>query len=216
MERGARPEMRFRTTRPIQFLFPQIRWQGPSPHVYLTFDDGPHPEATPRVLKELSDHGVKGTFFLLGSNVERFPHLAKQIASEGHTLGNHTFDHPSLLFKSARFVADQINRTQESIRHHTGVTARYFRAPYGLGGATMYKSAKEQGHEVVYWDIDPGDYEGNILPETIVRRSFRSLRPGSILLFHDNDRTKDLIGGTLRLFFEAARARQLTFASLPA
>lgn len=208
--------MRFNTTRPIQFLFPQIRWTGPAHHVYLTFDDGPHPVATPRVLRELSDHGVKATFFLLGSNVERFPDLAKQIVSEGHTVGNHAFDHASLLFKSARFVADQIGRTRESIRRHTGVTARYFRAPYGFGGPTMYNTAKEQGHEVVFWDIDPGDYGKDTAPETIVRRSISTLRPGSIVLFHDNDRTKDRVSAVLKLFFQSARDRQITFAPLPA
>lgn len=208
--------MRFTTTRPIQFLFPQIRWNGPAHHVYLTFDDGPHPVATPRVLRELSDHGVKATFFVLGSNVERFPDLAARVASEGHTIGNHTFDHPYLLFRSARFIAEQINRTQEAIRRHTGVETRYFRPPYGLGGPAMHNSAKEQGQEVVYWDIDPGDYEKNVAPEAIVRRAIRSLRPGSIVLFHDNDRTKDRVTPLLKLFFEAARDRQITFAPLPA
>ncbi|MEX1138940.1 MAG: polysaccharide deacetylase family protein [Bacteroidota bacterium] len=206
--------MRFITTKPLQILFPQIRWKGPADHVYLTFDDGPHPVATPLVLRELSDRGVKATFFLLGSNVERFPELAKQIAAEGHTIGNHTFDHPSLLFKSHRLISDQIDRTQDAIRRHTGLTARYFRPPYGLGGPAMYKTAKKLGHEVVYWDVDSGDHE-NIASGTIALRSTRSLHPGSIVLFHDNDRTKDRVTDVLRSFFEIAQGRNFTFAPLP-
>ncbi|MEX2115523.1 MAG: polysaccharide deacetylase family protein [Bacteroidota bacterium] len=207
--------MRFITTKPLQILFPQIRWKGPTDHVYLTFDDGPHPVATPIVLRQLSERGVKATFFLLGSNVERFPDLASQIASQGHTIANHTFDHPSLLFKSPSFVSDQIDRTREAIQRSTGKTTRYFRPPYGLGGPTMYRTAREHHHEVVYWDVDPGDHENHVA-ETIARRSAGPLCPGSIVLFHDNERTKLRIAEVLKLFFEIAGRRHFNFAPLPA
>ncbi len=165
-------------------------------------------------MRELSERGIKATFFLLGSNVERFPGLASQIASEGHTLANHTFDHPSLLFRSSNYVSDQIQRTQGAIQRHTGVTTRYFRPPYGHGGPTMYRTARNHGHEVVYWDVDSGDHEP-LVPETIAQRSARPMRPGSIVLFHDNERTKDRIADVLRSFFEIAGRRQVHFAPLP-
>ena len=206
--------MRFITTKPFQVLFPQIRWKGPTEHVYLTFDDGPHPIATPIVLKTLSERGVKATFFLIGSNVERFPDLAAQIVAQGHTIANHTYDHRALLFRNSRFVSEQIERTREIIRHHTGMTTRYFRPPYGLGGPTMYRAAVKHGHEVVFWDIDSGDHE-NRSSETVARRSANPLRPGSIVLFHDNDDTKSRIGDILSTFFEIAGHRHTTFAQLP-
>jgi peptidoglycan/xylan/chitin deacetylase (PgdA/CDA1 family) len=206
--------MRFNTTRPIQILFPQIRWKGPTDHVYLTFDDGPHPVATPNVLEMLSSRGIKATFFLLGANVERHPELAARIAAQGHTIANHTYDHSPLLFRSPRYVSDQIERTREAIRNHTGVTTRYFRPPYGLGGPTMFRTAKRHDHEVVYWDVDPGDFTDHPA-EVIARRTAAPLLPGSIVLLHDNEQTKSRIGDVLRHFFALADRGQTAFAPLP-
>jgi len=206
--------MRFITTKPLQILFPQLRWTGPTDHVYLTFDDGPHPIATPIALQMLSERGVKATFFLVGANVERFPELAAQIASQGHTIANHTYDHPFLLFRRSSFVSEQIEKTQEAIRRHTGATTRYFRPPYGLGGHAMCKAARKHGHEVVFWNVDPGDHE-NRSPATIARRFNNTLRPGSIVLVHDNENTKARIADVLRSFFEIADRKQFQFAPLP-
>jgi len=206
--------MRFITTKPLQILFPQVRWTGPTDHVYLTFDDGPHPITTPIALQILSERGVKATFFLIGSHVERFPELAARIASQGHTIANHTYDHPSLLFRRSIFVSEQIEKAQEIIRRNTGATTRHFRPPYGLGGPTMYKAARKHGHEVVFWDVDPGDHE-NRAPATIARRLTHTLRPGSIVLFHDNENTKARIADVLRSFFEIADRGQFHFAALP-
>lgn len=207
--------MRFYTTKPLQFLFPQVLWRGPSDHVYLTFDDGPHPVATPFVLQELSQHGIKATFFLLGSCVEQHPDLARRIVAEGHTIGNHTYDHVSLLFRDGQFTGDQITRTRDVIRKHTGITTKYFRPPFGHGSPTTYRVSKEHGHEVVMWDVDPGDWQP-VSPDVIISRSIGAVDPGSIVLFHDNDNTQNKIAGILRPLISNIRSRNLHFAPLPA
>ena len=206
--------MRFYTTKPLQFLFPQIMWKGPTDAVYLTFDDGPHPIATPFALQDLSLHGIKATFFLLGSNVERQPDLAKRIVAEGHTLGNHGYDHTSLLFRDSTFVADQITRTSELIQKYTGVITRYFRPPFGHANPITYRTARDQKHEIVMWDVDSGDWE-DVDADTIVRRSVHGVAPGSILLFHDNDHTQHKVNEILMPFIGQVRARNLRFAPLP-
>lgn len=187
--------MTLTTTRPLQFLFPRIRWTGPAPGLYLTFDDGPHPEATPRVLDILAARGIKALFFLIGANVRKHPALARRIASEGHAIGNHTYDHPRLLFKPDDYHRDQIVRTNDALHDATGVVPRYFRPPYGWMGPAAYRTAHRLGQEIVLWDVDSGDFRGSV--SASVARTIRSVRAGSIVLFHDNEHTASLVGDIL-------------------
>lgn len=205
--------MTLTTTRPFQFLFPRIRWVGPSTGIYLTFDDGPHPEATPRVLDILAARGVKAAFFLIGANVHKFPALARRIASEGHVLGNHTYDHSLMLFKPDDHHADQIVRARETIRDATGVRTRHFRPPYGWMGPAAYRTARNLGHEIVLWDVDSGDFQGSI-GKSIVRTT-RSVRPGSIVLLHDNEHTATMIGDLLTGVLDRLSRHRHTFDVLP-
>jgi peptidoglycan/xylan/chitin deacetylase (PgdA/CDA1 family) len=206
--------MRFSTTRPLQLFFPWIRWKGPPNSLYLTFDDGPHPEATPRVLDVLSTHNIKATFFLLGDHVARYPHLARMIASEGHTVANHSYDHRVMIFRNGEFLQDQIVRTREAILTATGISTRHFRPPFGYAGPAVFRMARRLHHEVVLWDIDSGDFLRRN-PADIAERSARQVQPGSILLFHDNDRTRDVISPILKAFLVKLDRSRFPFAALP-
>lgn len=214
MERGSHPFMTFPTTRPLQKLFPQIRWNGPDHGLYLTFDDGPHSEATPRVLDALSAHRIRATFFLIGANVKRLPGIARRIAGEGHVIGNHSFDHPLMIFRDEAFLRDQILRARETIEDAVGLPCRYFRPPYGALGPAAYRIARENNQETVLWDIDSGDVH-SADPQTVARRCARLTRPGSILLFHDNEQTKSGIGENLKRFLDLLPSDARSFAVLP-
>lgn len=184
--------MRYYTTRPYKLLFPSVVLTGITDGVYLTFDDGPHPVATPALLDCLKARNARATFFLLGKNVERYPELALRIAREGHSVGNHGFDHTSLLFRTPEYIADQINRTEAAIQRATGIVTNQFRPPYGYIGPTLYRSVQQLNYRLTLWDIDAGDFQ-KVSTDTIVRRVTANVKPGSIVLFHDNDRTQHRI-----------------------
>lgn len=171
--------------------------------VALTFDDGPNPEATPRILDALAKHDVRATFFALGRHVERWPDLVRRAAAEGHAIGNHGYHHRKLHLQRPAFVRDDIRLGTERIRAATGAAPTYFRAPHGFRNPWVSRAANEYGQRVVgwtlgVWDSDqPGD-------EEIARRAIDGCRPGTILLLHDGDG------------YDARGDRTQTAAALPA
>jgi peptidoglycan/xylan/chitin deacetylase (PgdA/CDA1 family) len=102
------------------------------PTVYLTFDDGPHPATTPRLLDLLSEHGIHATFFLIGNNCRKFPQLVERIHEQKHAIGNHTFYHPPLPVLPTRQIEREISATNKIIEEITGSRPKVFRPPFGL------------------------------------------------------------------------------------
>ena len=150
--------------------------------IALTFDDGPG-EATPLVLDLLRQAGIRATFFLCGENVERYPEYARRIAQEGHEIGNHTYSHPRLLWRTPGKIAWEIERAQRIIAHHTGRQPALFRPPYGLRWFGLFPILARNRMTMVMWSVNTFDWK---LPvEKIVRRVLRGVRPGAIVLFHD-------------------------------
>lgn len=205
--------MRYYTTRPLKLLFPSVVLTGITDGVYLTFDDGPHPVATPALLDCLKARNTLATFFLLGKNVESYPELAMRITRDGHAVGNHGFDHTSLLFRTPAYIEDQIKRTEAAIQRATGIVTNRFRPPYGFIGPILYRTVRQMNYSLTLWDIDPGDFE-NISTEIVVRRVTKKLKPGSIILFHDNGHTQHRIVEILRRLFDAPAFGQRSFRPL--
>lgn len=154
--------------------------------VALTFDDGPNPDATPRVLDALADRGVQATFFLLGRHVERWPALARRVADEGHTLGNHGWHHRKLHRATPAFVRRDLAMGHEAIAAATGRAPRFFRAPHGFRAPWVSAIAASLGERTVGWTLGVWDTER---PGTgaIVRRTIDGTRARSIVLLHDGD-----------------------------
>ena len=126
--------------------------------VALTFDDGPSPNWTPQLLDILRRNEVRATFFLVGAEVEKYPDLARRIAREGHTIGNHTWSHPYFDQLSRGDQAWQMDATTDVIRRTTGVTPCVFRAPYGQASGTTLQVARERGMSVANWSHNTADY----------------------------------------------------------
>ncbi|WP_211257189.1 polysaccharide deacetylase family protein [Streptomyces megasporus] len=150
----------------------------------LTFDDGPNPTDTPRLLKVLREHRVKAVFCLWGDHVRRHPELVRAIVKGGHTLCNHTMRHDDMSTWSPEDIRADLEATNAEIRKVVpGVPIRYFRAPYGSWGATP-EVAAEMGMQPLGWRLAIGDWEPPGTDE-LVRRVVEGVTPGAVVLMHD-------------------------------
>ena len=154
--------------------------------IALTFDDGPNPEATPRILDALAESGTTATFFLLGRHVERWPELARRVANEGHVVGNHGWRHRKLHTQRPASVREDLELGTAAIVGASGVRPRVFRAPHGFRSPWVTAIARSLGQRTIGWSLGVWDTD---LPgvAAIVDRTVRGTRPGSILLLHDGD-----------------------------
>ena len=170
---------------PRSAMWGPVVWRGRTggpPRVALTFDDGPHPSATPRVLDELSFTGTKAAFFLIGSCAARLPELVRRIHEEGHLIANHTYDHPAFgLFRGPAYWRRQIERTDQTIADAIGVRPALFRPPVGI--KTIFSARAARQHTVVTWSRRAFDGVATT-PDRIVHRLEQSTA-GDILLLHD-------------------------------
>jgi peptidoglycan/xylan/chitin deacetylase (PgdA/CDA1 family) len=169
-----------------QLFGPTIRRTGDASTIALTFDDGPNPTVTHALLDLLDRHRTKATFFLIGAWVRQGPELAKEIAVRGHAVGNHTNTHPALALRSARRIADELNRCDDAIESATGTKPRWVRPPFGfrsplLGGIVRRRG----GASVVMWSAWAHDWKPQ--PAEPVIERLRRARGGDIVLLHDGD-----------------------------
>jgi peptidoglycan/xylan/chitin deacetylase (PgdA/CDA1 family) len=156
-------------------------WHGDRnrPEVYLTFDDGPHPEVTPKVLNLLEQHSAKATFFCVGANVQAYPHVFQHIVESGHAVGNHTWSHRSGWGMSRKAYVEEINKTSALVPGHL------FRPPYGRIGLGQYYALRKS-YCVVMWDVLSYDWKVDRTPERIASDVLKAIRPGSVIVFHDS------------------------------
>ena len=152
--------------------------------IALTFDDGPDPVFTPGILDRLKKYGVKATFFLLGTNIEKFPEMAKRVSEEGHVIGNHTYNHPKLTQISDEAYQYQIHKADEIIQNFLGYKPKFFRPTYGAITENQVQWATKQGMMVAQWSIDTLDWKGTsaaLITQTVITDAL----PGSIILQHN-------------------------------
>ena len=169
-----------------QLFGPTIRQTGRHSALALTFDDGPNPVVTPRLLALLERHGVRATFFLIGKHVRACPQLPAEIAARGHTLGNHTDTHPNLIWLSPPRIREELARCQESISRVIGREPAWVRPPYGARGPQLNSIVRQGGWAgVVMWSIWARDWNPQP-PESVIQR-LRRARGGDIVLLHDGD-----------------------------
>jgi len=156
--------------------------------VALSFDDGPHPVWTPRVLDVLRKRGVRATFFLVGSNVRRFPGIARRIAADGHDVGCHTDSHATWtgFFRRAR-MRGEITNCLDAVRVETGLTPRLYRPPYGVRSPAHAGLADELDLVVVGMARRGHDKDRGATPASVTARTLARLRPGEIVALHDGD-----------------------------
>ncbi len=152
--------------------------------IALTFDDGPHPSYTEKILNLLEKHGAKATFFVVGENLELYKDTVKKAVEEGHEIGNHTYTHPHLSALSEEELFQEIKQNERLIEELTKKPTSLFRPPEGYCGRTVRAIIKERGYRAILWDVDTRDWAGTTAPE-IIKTVQKTVYPGSILLFHD-------------------------------
>lgn len=171
----------------LQHLFPHRVWSisTEKKEMFLTFDDGPIPEVTPWVLDTLKTHKAKATFFCIGDNIKKHPELFQQIIDEGHSIGNHTFNHLNGWKTSSKTYLENVEACKQEIELYSAAT-HLFRPPYGKCTSTQAKALKRDAQQIIMWDILSKDYKSSLSKEACFHRIERSVRSGSIIVFHDS------------------------------
>ena len=147
--------------------------------IYLTFDDGPIPELTPFVLDTLKQYNIKATFFCVGENIKKNPHLFERILSEGHQVGNHTYNHLKGWKTDDAKYLENIRQCQELTK------SKLFRPPYGRAKKSQLKEL-HSAYEIIMWDVLTGDFDLSLSPEQCLKNAIKNTENGSIIVFHDN------------------------------
>lgn len=162
--------------------------------VALTFDDGPDPLYTPPILDILAEYDVPATFFVVGRHVEQHPEIARRIVAQGHSIGNHTWSHRSLVPLSVDQTRVEIIRAHEIIQQVTGVDVHLFRPPRGVYSPFAREFLREQGYTIVLWDVTSQDW-AEIPANRIANQVLNNTKPGSIILLHDSGNLISPVGG---------------------
>ena len=200
----------------VPWIFKKIRpslvWKMPveGKKIYLTFDDGPHPTATPFVLDQLKRFNAKATFFCIGKNVEQYPEIFQRILDEGHSVGNHTFNHVNG-WKSNNFhYFKNIGKAGQLIK------SNIFRPPYGrityaqaIGIEKLFPKMK-----IIMWDVLSGDFDVNLSPQQCLNNVTQTTQPGSIVVFHDSDKAWQRLEYTLPHFLDFCKQQQWNFKKI--
>ncbi len=175
----------------IQRLYPERIWafSREEKSIYLTFDDGPIPEVTPWVLDELKKYNAKATFFCIGENVQKHPEIFQRILSEGHSVGNHTFNHMNSWKTATSEYIENVDKAEAQMGNNSKFKiqdSRLFRPPYGKITSKQSKILQRKGFKIVMWDIISYDYDANTSPEKCLQNVLKHIKPGSVVVFHDS------------------------------
>jgi len=188
-----------------------------STKIALTFDAGASPAPTPSILNTLKAEGLHVTFFLTGKWCEQNPELVKQIAAEGHEIGNHTYSHPDLRKLSDDAIIEQLTKTDDLVTELTGQSTKpLFRPPFGGRNKRVLGIAGEQGYTSIYWSLDSLDtYKKNITGDQIEKRVLDRIQGGDIVLMHCGSAATaaalpDLIAKLRERGFEIVKVSELT------
>jgi peptidoglycan-N-acetylglucosamine deacetylase len=187
----------------IQSFFSEYTWHCNRDvnKIYLTFDDGPVPGITDLVLNSLAKRGLKATFFMVGDNVKKYPSLAKEVIQAGNQVGNHTFHHVNGAKVSSDLYLKEIIACENMLNQTLGVENNLFRPPYGRITSKQF-SLLQTRYQIIMWDVLSGDFHPKISPNVCLKKCIKFTRNGSIVVFHDQEKTKATLSRMLDSYLD--------------
>ena len=189
----------------LKAAFGSFLWNTKNEEVLLTFDDGPNPGTTEKLLDLLRNKNIKALFFCLGENINKHPELCKRIIEEGHTIGNHTYSHKKINEVSREVFYAEIERTNNLLKDKFNYDIKYFRPPHGRFIFSTNIILKKHNLVNVMWSLLTWDYKGNF---NRVQKSIQnSLKNNSIVVLHDSDKTELILQDSVKLIIKEAEKR---------
>jgi peptidoglycan/xylan/chitin deacetylase (PgdA/CDA1 family) len=175
---------------PGKLLYPEIQWRSVCNKVLLTIDDCPNAGLTEQILRVLDDLQIKALFFAIGRNIRQTGNLLREVSSNGHEIGNHSFSHRNLNKLTIAEVHDELKETLDLITKITGTPPRYFRPPYGRFSRRILREAQAGNMQTVLWSLITYDYKNDV---NLLKFTFRYLRNDAIVVMHDNVKNASVI-----------------------
>ena len=194
----------------IRLLYPNLVWkkQTAAKKLWLTFDDGPHPEVTPWILAVLKEIEIKATFFLVGEQMEEFPELVNAIKEDGHLIANHSYSHKNGLFTANKTYFQDIVRCQKLMPENI-----LYRPPYGkLSFNQIHKLKKD--YKLILWDVLSMDFNKFITTSRIKNNVLNNVENGSIIVFHNNQKSFKNLKPVLKETITKLKKRGYTFSTI--
>ncbi len=184
--------------------------------MYLTIDDGPHPIATEKALKALSESKLCATFFVIGQHVERNPSLVHEIMHEGHEVENHSYTHTKMIRLSEEKINGEIENSNQLLMQFTNKKPNYFRPPYGWFSYSVIQELKNRNQKILLWNRMAAEFDSRVHLMEIKKYFQKKLSAGDIVVLHDNEKTEDRIDTVIKLVAEILEQKELTSSLLPA
>lgn len=202
--------------RPVHRFFPDLLWRvdAEARTAYLTFDDGPTAEVTDDLLDLLARYDAQATHFLIGRHAAAHPDRTRTILSAGHRLGNHTYTHVDPWLVPTDELREEVTRTTRCIQEIAGTHIRALRPPYGHPTSALRTWCAEHNQRMVMWDVMPGDYHETTTASRVAQFVIRHVRPGSVIVLHDNPICEDVTLSALDTILRTLSAAGWTFDAL--
>ncbi len=178
-----------------------------SNNIYLTFDDGPIPEVTPKVLDILKEFNAKATFFMVGENVHRYPHIFKEVVDCGHAIGNHAYNHLRGFSTPNNIYFENIEKANKYIN------SNLFRPPHGQITPSQIKHLSKK-YKIIMWSVLSGDFDSKISPVICTKNVIDNAKSGSIIVFHDSLKARKNMFNALINTLEYFSKKGFSFKSL--
>ncbi|MBE9125115.1 polysaccharide deacetylase family protein [Coleofasciculus sp. LEGE 07092] len=216
-ELAAEEARRLNFSVPVQFqgkTIEHVKLKDDSKTIALTFDDGPWSSATPQILDILKENNIKATFFLVGKHVQRYPQITKQIVTEGHAIGNHSWSHQYHQYSTA--AADrELNNTAALVHKLTGVKTTLFRPPAGILNNGLVAYAHQQKYAAIMWSADSKDWSIRSTEKGLIDNVLTAVKPGGIVLLHDGGGNRSKTVQALPKLISELKKRGYQFVTVP-
>jgi peptidoglycan/xylan/chitin deacetylase (PgdA/CDA1 family) len=201
----------------VKCIFFNQVWNIPNTEnsIYLTFDDGPTPEITERVLEILDKYQIKATFFCIGDNVRKYPEIVQKILSKQHSVGNHTYSHlKGWKTKTKTYISNTEACRMKLNSQFTIQNSQIFRPPYGKITPWQSFKLRKLGYKIIMWDVLSRDYDASISAEKCYENVIKNVSSGSIIVYHDSNKAKENILNSLEKTIETLKRKGFKFEKI--